>query len=74
MDGKLSGARYHQDMKTAATRPTDPSEGEPARARRKREALAIKDWRKAKTRLEDTPLAREAWALGEAYRKSQTSP
>ena len=44
------------------------------RARRKRAVLVVKDWRKAKPRLKDTPEAREAWALGEAWRKAQTEP
>ena len=44
------------------------------RARQKRAALVIKDWRLAKPRLEDTEEVREAWALGEAWRKAQTEP
>ena len=47
---------------------------EKERAQRKREALLVKDWRKDGTKLEDTPLAREAWAKGEEYRRSQTAP
>ena len=62
------------DMENADPKPTSTHKADRARARRKRQALVIKDWRKAKTRIEDTPLAREAWALGEAYRKSQTMP
>jgi hypothetical protein len=61
-------------MEKADPKPTAAPKADRARARRKREALVIKDWRKAKTRIEDTPLAREAWALGEAYRRSQTTP
>ena len=63
-------------MKTDVSQPQTDSEriADQERARRKREALVVKDWRKAKTRLEDTPFAREAWALGEKYRKSQRSP
>ena len=34
----------------------------------------IKDWREAVGMIEDTPEAREAFALGEQYRRSQTSP
>lgn len=44
------------------------------RARRKREALVIKDWRNIQPRLEDTAEVREAWAMGEAWRKAQTEP
>jgi hypothetical protein len=44
------------------------------RARRKREALVIKDWRDIQPRLKDTEEVREAWALGEAWRKAQTEP
>jgi hypothetical protein len=44
------------------------------RARRKREALVIKDWRNIQPFLEDTPEVRETWALGEAWRKAQTEP
>ena len=47
---------------------------EKERARRKREALVVKDIRLAKTTLEDTPFARRAWARGEEYRRSQKSP
>lgn len=35
---------------------------------------AIKDWRQAVGMMEDTPFAREADALGEAYRRAQTHP
>lgn len=34
----------------------------------------VKDWRQAVGMLEDTPFAREADALGEAYRRAQTEP
>ena len=34
----------------------------------------IKDWRAAVGTLEDSPIAREADALGEAYRRAQTQP
>ena len=45
-----------------------------ARARRKREALVVKDWRKGIGKLKDTPMAREADALGEQWRRAQTNP
>lgn len=41
------------------------------RARQKREALPIKDWRKAAGRIDHTSDAKDAWALGEAWRKAQ---
>jgi hypothetical protein len=51
-----------------------------ARARRK-QAAVLESMRKtgrtgrsALGMIEDTPLAREAWALGEAYRRAQTAP
>jgi len=44
------------------------------RAERKCAELIIKDWRKVKPRLEDTPEVREAFALGEAWRNAQTEP
>jgi hypothetical protein len=34
-------------------------------------SLVIKDWRKGLGMLKDTPLAREASALGEEWRRSQ---
>lgn len=51
-----------------------------ARARRKQAAVIAamrklkKDWRKFAGTMQDTPESREAWALGEAYRKAQKSP
>ena len=67
---------YDPTMKTDSAQTLTDAERaeEKERARRKREALVMKDCRQAKTRLEDTPFAREAWALGEKYRKSQRSP
>ena len=45
------------------------------RARRKREALATnKDWLKTFGTITDDAFSREAWALGEAYRKTQIEP
>jgi len=45
------------------------------RARRKRAAVKVKQgWRKSVGRIDDTPLAREAFALGEEYRRSQKEP
>jgi len=44
------------------------------RARQKRAALVIKDWRLAKPRFEDSEIEREAWALGEEWRKAQIEP
>ena len=39
-----------------------------------RRGVGIKDWRSAVGMLDDTPLAREADALGEAYRRAQRHP
>lgn len=63
-------------MKTIATaRPVSaPTPEEKKRARKKREALVVKDWRKAIGLLEDTPMSREADALGEEWRRSQVEP
>ena len=44
------------------------------RARRKREALVIKDCRDIRPFLEDTTEVRQTWALGEAWRQGQTEP
>ena len=44
------------------------------RARRKRESLVVKDWRKGIGKLKDTPMAREADALGEQWRHAQMEP
>ncbi len=41
------------------------------RAAQKRAALKIKDWRKGIGILRDTPMSREADALGEQYRQAQ---
>lgn len=38
----------------------------------KKQPADIKDWRAAVGTIPDTPLAREADALGEAYRRAQT--
>ncbi len=71
-----AGRSYHSTMKTDSDKTLTDADrvGEKERTRRKREALVVKDWRKAGTKLEDTPLAREAWAKGEEYRRSQTTP
>lgn len=45
------------------------------RARKKREAVKPnRDWRKVVGLLGDSPFEREAWALGEAWRKAQREP
>lgn len=36
--------------------------------------VVIKDWRRSVGIMEDSPIAREGDALGEAYRRSQTRP
>ena len=63
-------------MKTTPTaRPgAAPTPVEKERARKKRAALVVKDWRKAIGLLEDTPMSREADALGEEWRRSQVDP
>ncbi len=73
----MANSRAHltlADMKSADPKQTDPPEADLARARRKREALVIKDWRKGIGKLKDTPMAREADALGEQWRRAQTDP
>ncbi len=67
---------YRPGMSTTAGKP-DINERTPEsveRAIRKRAALIVKDWRKAKPRLEDTAEVHDAWALGEAWRKAQIDP
>ena len=61
-------------MKTAAEKQTAPQKtaANLTRARRKREALVVKDWRKGIGKLKDTPMAREADSLGEKWRRTQT--
>ena len=45
------------------------------RARRKRAAVKVnKNWVKVIGTIPDDAFAREAWALGEAWRKAQTTP
>ena len=43
-----------------------------ARARRKRAALVVKDWRKGIGELKDTPMAREAISSARCRRRAQT--
>lgn len=51
-----------------------------ARARRKQAAVMEKvqqrgnRWKSASGKMQDTAFAREAWALGEAWRMAQTEP
>ena len=51
-----------------------------SRARRKQAAVLElirktgKDGRSTPGMMKDTPMAREAWTLGEAWRKAQTAP
>ena len=59
------------DMENADPKPTATHKADRARARSKREALVIKDWRKGIGKLKDTPMAREADALGEQWRRAQ---
>ena len=59
--------------------PNTTDEPQPAddleRARRKRAAVkANHDWINSVGMIEDTPEEREAWALGEAWRRAQTDP
>ena len=63
-------------MKTTAEQQIARQKAAPglARARRKREALVVKDWRKGIGKLKDTPMAREADALGEQWRHAQMEP
>ena len=45
------------------------------RARRKQAAVKTnKNWMKTVGLMEDTPAAREAWALGEKWRREQVDP
>lgn len=66
--------------KTRSPAPETPAEKNPARARRKQAAVRElirktgKDGRNALGMIEDTPVAREAFALGDAYRRAQTCP
>jgi hypothetical protein len=68
--------------KEAAPKPAAKArpETDAGRARRKRAAVLElirntgRNGRNARGMIEDTPLAREAFALGEAYRRSQTEP
>jgi len=46
-----------------------------ARARRKQAAVKIKHgWKTRTSRVEDSAFAREAFALGEEFRRDQTTP
>ena len=68
--------RKFSAMKTAAQQQTARQKTAVGlvRARRKRGALVVKDWRKGIGKLQDTPMAREADALGEQWRRTQTNP
>ena len=58
-------------LTAAAATVASPNLVDAGRARQKREALQIKDWRKAAGRIENSSDAQDAWALGEAWRKAQ---
>ena len=47
---------------------------EELRQRESKRSVGPKDWQQAVGMVEDSPFAREAVALGEAYRRSQTQP
>jgi len=67
-------------MKTTIEASTDAAAKaaeDPDRARRKQAAVkaTIKPrWRTARGAMEDTPESREAWDLGEQWRRAQTDP
>ena len=66
-------------MKTAAEKQTAQrkADADLARARKKRAAVEAKmndRWKKTVGMMEDTPESREAWELGEAWRRAQTDP
>ena len=53
--------------------PADKAAEDLARARRKQAAVKVNDnWRTAIGAMEDTPESREAWDLGEQWRRSVT--
>jgi len=79
--GKISATNTLRLMQTTESSTETPAVDEDlARARRKKAAvleLIRKTGRnglQAACLMEDTPAAREAWALGEAWRKAQTYP
>ena len=75
---KLNASATLPIMKATPTKPAHKSnkpESDLERARRKRAALkGNKDWMKTIRLIEDTPDSREAWDLGEAWRRAQTKP
>ena len=71
MDRKVSAMKTTAQQQTTARQKAATGL---ARAQRKREALVVKDWRKGIGKLKDTPMAREADALGEQWRRAQTNP
>lgn len=79
--GKKTGGEYTPAMQTTESSTEEPVVDENlARARRKKAAVLELIRKTGRTGLnaagmmEDTPAAREAWALGEAWRKAQTYP
>jgi hypothetical protein len=55
--------------------PADKAAEDLARARRKQATVKVKQgWRTRVSRVEDTAFARDAFALGEEFRRSQTTP
>jgi hypothetical protein len=58
-------------LTASAATVASPNLVDAGRAKQKREALQIKDWRKAAGRIDQTSDAQDAWELGEAWRKAQ---
>ncbi len=58
-------------LTASAATVASPNLVDAGRAKQKREALQIKDWRKAAGRIDHTSDAQDAWELGEAWRKAQ---
>ena len=66
-------------MKTTAQQQTvrQKAAADLARTRKKRAAVEAKmndRWKKTVGMMKDTPESREAWELGEAWRRAQTNP
>jgi hypothetical protein len=79
--GKISATNTLRLMQAIESSPEPPCVDEDlARARRKKAAVlevirkAGKNGLNSLGMMQDTPDAREAWALGEAWRKAQTYP